>query len=267
MIDLVYIVKEDERNEDLRYSLRSVAKFLPNNKIWIVGYKPSWIRNVNYIPVKQTEDKWKNSVKNILEACKCNEISEDFVLMNDDFFAIKPIKDLKKSINLCLGNLDLSIQKYKNPKTDWEKAFLDVYELLESLDIEKPYYDFESHTPLLLNRKKYLETMSLSKVVEFMNTNKVLHKRTLYKNVIKDSSKISILSQDVKVLSKEDTTEIKSNLCDWLSVGDNLIGKPRFSKLTKFLSNLFPEPCIYETKIKHVIPVKKPVKKHNFIYY
>lgn len=36
-MDLVYIVKEDENNEELRYSLRSVAKYLPQNKIWIVG--------------------------------------------------------------------------------------------------------------------------------------------------------------------------------------------------------------------------------------
>lgn len=40
-MDLVYIVKNSEVNEDLRYSLRSVAKFVPHNKIWIVGYKPS----------------------------------------------------------------------------------------------------------------------------------------------------------------------------------------------------------------------------------
>ena len=45
-MDFVYIVKEDEKNEDLKYSLRSIAKFYPENKVWIVGYKPSWVKNV-----------------------------------------------------------------------------------------------------------------------------------------------------------------------------------------------------------------------------
>ena len=32
MMDLVYIVKNDERNDDLKYSLRSMARFYPDYK-------------------------------------------------------------------------------------------------------------------------------------------------------------------------------------------------------------------------------------------
>ena len=64
IMDLVYIVKNSEVNEDLRYSLRSVAKFVPHDKIWIVGYKPSWVQNVEYLPVPQNlGSKWKNLIK------------------------------------------------------------------------------------------------------------------------------------------------------------------------------------------------------------
>jgi hypothetical protein len=38
--DLVYIVKEEEINPELVYSLRSIEKFCTFRKIWIVGHKP-----------------------------------------------------------------------------------------------------------------------------------------------------------------------------------------------------------------------------------
>ena len=38
--DVVYIVKEDPRNEELRYSIRSVCENFPVRNIWIFGYCP-----------------------------------------------------------------------------------------------------------------------------------------------------------------------------------------------------------------------------------
>ena len=243
-MDLVYIVKESERNEDLRYSLRSIAKFLPDHKVWIVGYKPSWVQNVEYIPVKQNAGKWRNSVKNIEAACSCEEISEDFVLMNDDFFAIKPIDNLEKSIELCLGSLDKSVQKHQVSVGTWHKAFKYVYDLLNSLHIQKPYYDYESHTPLKVNRHKMLEVLNLPQVKKFEKTGKVLHKRTLYKNYCQD--KCQTIPSDVKLSSLKDDTKTKMKVCDWISVYDNQVGDPKFKDLNNLLHTLFPEPCLYE---------------------
>lgn len=246
-MDLVYIIKQGEKNEDLRYSLRSVSKFVPHDKIWIVGYKPSWVINTEYIPVAQDKgSKWKNSVNNILTACNCEEISDNFVLMNDDFFAIKPIENLEESINLSLGLLEETVinQKKKKRNSNWSKAFIYIDDLLKSLDIEEPYYNYESHTPLLINKKEYLEVMSLPKVIDFMKTNKVLHKRTLYKNIYKVDSKI--LPLDVKLSSIKDDTNKRINICDWLSVYDNQVGNYKFKNLNDLLHNLFPESCEYE---------------------
>ena len=124
LYDFVYIVKESEDNEELRYSLRSISKFYPSNKIWIVGYKPSWIQNVNYIPVKQDcGDKWKNSVNNIIKACESEEISNDFILMNDDFIILKKNKPLEIIGNFNLGSLDYNIQKFGKKSDEWTEAF------------------------------------------------------------------------------------------------------------------------------------------------
>lgn len=55
--DLVYILKQSDINPDLKFSLRSIEKFCTYRKVWIVGYKPSWIKNVEYLPTVQTGNK------------------------------------------------------------------------------------------------------------------------------------------------------------------------------------------------------------------
>lgn len=257
-MDLVYIVKAEERNEDLKYSLRSVAKFVPHDKVWIIGYKPSWVTNVEYIPVAQNlGSKWKNSVNNIIQACESDKISDNFVLMNDDFFAIKQIENLEESINLSLGNLKNVVNKHKKKKADsnWGKAFVYIDKLLESLGVDRPYYNYESHTPMLINKKKYLEAMNLPKVKAFMKTSKVLHKRSLYGNLNITGTKV--LSRDVKLSQKKDDTLERAKICDWISVYDGQVGNFKFAKLNNLLHTLFPEPCEYEKPKAQKIQIKK----------
>lgn len=245
-LDFVYIVKESEDNNELRYSLRSIAKFYPENKVWIVGYKPSWVQNVNYIPVKQDNgSKWKNSVNNIIKACESKEISDDFILMNDDFFIIKKEMPLNEICNINLGSLDKNIEIFGKCSGNWFKAFAQLKSLLQELGIKEPYYSYEAHLPLLINKQKYLEVMHLPQVIKFMRTSNVLHKRSLYKNIIKpDNSKE--LEHDVKVHKKDDDIVARLSLCGWISVYDNQIYNEKFPKLNFVLKDTFPTPCKYE---------------------
>lgn len=262
-MDLVYIVKKSEVNNELRYSLRSIAKFIPNANIWIVGYKPTWVKNVNYLPTEQTGDKWKNSIHNIIAACECPDISEDFILMNDDFFAIRPIDNLEKSIDVSLGLLSDSIVKHEKKSSNWHKAFKFVDELLKDLNVQGPYYDYETHMPLKINKEKYLIVMNLIKVKEFMKTDKILHKRTLYKNIEKGSIP-KVLKHDVKILKDSDVSD-RVKICDWISIADNQIKNVYFPNLNKFLETLMLEPCKYETGdiINTVKPISS-IKKEKF---
>lgn len=247
-MDFVYIVKEDENNEDLRYSLRSIAKYYPENRVWIVGYKPSWVKNVEYLPVKQSEDKWKNSITNILTACKCKDISNDFILMNDDFFMIKPLVPIEMIANTTLGLLSARFAKDKKEKSPWHDAFKQVYDLLKDLNVPEPYYDFEAHLPLQINKKKFIKVINLPKVQEFMKTSKVLHKRTLYKNFDKPE-KITKIPADVKLNSRYDDANKRVNICGWLSVFDKQVGNAKFGLLNRELHSNLCQPCIYEQEI------------------
>jgi hypothetical protein len=48
--DVVYVVRPGNRNEELRYSLRSIAAHLPHRRVWLAGFCPSWVRNISFIP-------------------------------------------------------------------------------------------------------------------------------------------------------------------------------------------------------------------------
>lgn len=264
-MDLVYIVKEDENNEELRYSLRSVAKYLPQNKIWIVGYKPSWVQNVEYIHTEQNQGKWQNSVNNIIAACKNENISDDFVLMNDDFFATRPIQNLEESCNVALGTLEQAIEKYIKHRSGWFDAFRRANELLEELNIEKPYYNYESHSPIIINKKKFLEFIDLPQVQNFIKSNKVLHKRSVYKNINKITPKI--LTDDVKI-EKDTDTNAKTKISDWISVYDGQIYNINYPRLNKLLKDMFPMQCKYEAFVAIIKPFGNPPrKKKDFIHY
>lgn len=282
MMDLVYIVKKDDNNDDLKYSLRSMARFYPDYRIWIVGYKPSWIQNVHYLPVEQKGSKWKNSIQNIIAACKCQNISEDFILMNDDFFCIKPLFPLEVVANMTLGNLNATLVKHRAHRTPWHKAFGQVKDLLKKIGISEPYYDYEAHLPLQINRAKFLEVMELPQVQEFMKTPNVLHKRTLYKNYDKPT-KATTIPIDVKIKQFSDDTKERMKVCGWVSVYDRQVKDVRFNTLKSLLNINFSKKCKYEvgysesdvqpikdvivTGEPHISASVNPYKKKNFINY
>ena len=258
-MDFVYIVKEYESNPDLRYSLRSICKFYPDSKVWIVGYKPSWIQGVGYIPVRQTSNKWINSVRNIIAACESEEISEDFVLMNDDFFMIKNKYPIEVVGNMNLGTLDEAIKNYKRMANSWCKAFGWVKTLLKQCEAFEEYYNYEAHLPLIINKKKYLEVMNLPEVQAFIKSGRTLHKRTLYKNLVKPVN-FQTIPFDVKLHRNDDDVTKRMEVCGWISVYDGQVGNAKYPKLNFVLNENFPTPCKYETSLVN------PANIHNTKY-
>lgn len=246
--DLVYILKQSEDNPDLKMSLRSIEKYCTFRKIWIVGYKPSWLTNVEYLPTVQTGNKWKNSELNWRTACECPDISEDFILMNDDFIALREIHDWKNSLNVCLGTIsdEANIWKRKQRPSRWQYGFMYAEDLLKKCYANTDY-NYEVHMPIIINRKKYLKFLNMKPIKEFMETPKVLHKRSIYKNLFPEEGvSLPHKIKDVKLLLGYDLTDgyLKEN---WLSVFDDVIGNIlKFPKVNKFLEQMFPEKSKFE---------------------
>ena len=148
--DVVYIYK-NVGSEELKYSIRSVEKNFPYNKIVVAGDRPSDLVPDYFLAVDQNMEKCKNALNILYNIVNCSEISDDFWLFNDDFFIMKPVKRFSYYHNGSL--LDL-IEKYKAKFGDnpYVMKLKNCYETLYKNNCTS--YNYELHIPMLFNKDK-----------------------------------------------------------------------------------------------------------------
>ncbi len=158
-IDIVYFVKESSDNEELRYSLRSVEKNFPHRKVWIYGGCPNGIMPDRLIKISQTGNTKWDKVRNMFrQVCLNNEISEDFVLFNDDFFVMKPLKNLEVMFRCPLYEHIVKLEmKFQNKPNEYSTELRKATKALGDLGMTVNSY--ELHVPMLFNRHKLLEIL------------------------------------------------------------------------------------------------------------
>lgn len=220
-MDVVYILKEEENNIDLVYSLRSLYKYVKDyNTVWFSGYKPSWASDlVKYIKTDQSKDKlkWENSFRNVLFACHDDRVSENFALFNDDFFAIRDVC-LATDLNYCRGTLDMAINKYSgNIKTRWIKSHKYTKDILEDMGSEH-LMDFTLHIPMVINKKRFIELLDNAKMWNYLRKNEVLSYRSIYGNLNWTNPQVM---KDVKPPRGKDL-QVDRLGGQWISVFDNV---------------------------------------------
>lgn len=175
-MDVVYVVRPGDVNEELRYSLRSLVN-LPHDQVWIVGYRPQWVRGVQHIPLRQLGPKWTNSTANLRRACAHPGVSERFAYFNDDFFLLQPLGDDLPMWNR--GPLGDVLARYAKSNSRYADGMRKTAKLLRDLGLPGPYLSYELHAPMPVQKLGMLEALAAA---EARPVQGVLHKRTLYGN-------------------------------------------------------------------------------------
>lgn len=227
-MDFVYVCKNGE-NEELRYSIRSIVNSFPKAKIWLVGGKPEWYSG-DYIYVDQSHTKYRNVLQSLQAIVNSEDISEKFVLMNDDFFIIKKIS---KIINYSGGLLMDKIVTYNEHASgsSYTKKLIDTHNYLNRLGIKNPL-NYELHLPMSMEKNK------LKKVLE--NGDKFLW-RSVYGNIYKVPTKTS---QDVKIYSSGQMKAMSYKFdkkSTYISTEDN-----SFLIVLDDLKKMFPKKTLFE---------------------
>ena len=157
-LDVVYFVKDSYENEELRYSLRSVEQNLPHRNVWIYGNPPCGIEVDRIARFQQTgKNKWAK-VRSMFEKLYLNDdLSEDFILMNDDFFVMKPIDKLKTYYGGSLQERIDVIEKHFNGPTSYTMRLRRTNDYLKANKLTTKNY--ELHIPMIVNKAKFLEQL------------------------------------------------------------------------------------------------------------
>lgn len=227
--DIVYILKDDVRADELRYSLRSVCENFDFGRVWFYGGCPAGIVPDAHVPFIQVgETKWDRSVSTLAAIVDNDDITEDFYLFNDDFFVLKrydqhPIVD--GGIRGRVAELE---RRYHGP-TRYSARLSDTADWLE----ENGYgtVNFATHTPLYVNRGAAHEVLALAPA------------SILFRNVYGNMDGLAAVSNDIGDFKIWDHASVPDE-------GDPLVSTTNRSfadgEVGRYIRARFPEPCRYE---------------------
>lgn len=147
--DFVYILKDTPKNEELKYSLRSIETNAGNliNRVIFVGGRPEGFQGYIYIKQEQMfKTKHMNAIMNIYKACKTASVTPNFVLMNDDFYIMKPVESIEKYYD---GTMQARIDELQEGtyRTQME-SYLKALKHQVNLPL-----NFSVHNPMLINKR------------------------------------------------------------------------------------------------------------------
>jgi hypothetical protein len=150
LVNVVYICRDGD-NEELRYSLRSVSKNLKFRNVWVVGGKPDWYTG-NYINRAQSGNKYANARNNLKAVVDCGDITDEFVLMNDDFYVMSPVEVVPYFHG---GDLMDKIRVFEGfaAKSRYVQMLWDTLHILASKG-SPTALDYALHVPMRLRRSE-----------------------------------------------------------------------------------------------------------------
>ena len=223
-IDLLYILNNSSRwnNNEIRYSLRSLKNVRNKGRIFICGYLPPFINEekVVHIPAEDiSKNKLKNAVHKIKTACLGKDekkISDDFILMNDDFFFLKKVDSIKY---FRKGDLNRAKRDHLTQAGYYYKAISKTIDYLEENDFDTD--DFEVHYPIVFNKEKIMKVI---KIIEQLDDPLLF--RSLYGNMFKIESEYR---DDCKYYNDQIPDTLFGK--DFISTDDNIIMYEKFQNM------------------------------------
>jgi hypothetical protein len=143
------------RNYELRLSLRSL-RHIDHDRVFIIGsHELKWLQRLTFIKYPDVKKFKQLSVINkILFMCRPeSELSEDFILMNDDFYFLQ-----KQAVKSFCGFQSLPELRIKYPDSSYGRAIETTIMLLISRKL--PDVNYEIHYPIILNKTKFRDLFS-----------------------------------------------------------------------------------------------------------
>ncbi len=212
-------------DHELKFALRSIAETVSPERVFLLGDCPDWVTGVEHAPGDDTTDKpLLNVMRKLRALVHSNALSEEFLLWNDDFFALKRRRWLEGSSER-LSTLEA--------RTNGTYAFA----ARNAIACVGPgHRHAELHCPMLVT------TEVLGAVLNNHPVHPVLF-RTL---VAAWSGPADVMTYDFVRSDRlaKDPDDVPALMAkSWFSTVDSVSCDPVF---TKAMTARFPEPCRFE---------------------
>ena len=247
--DIVYVVRAGERNEELRYSIRSVVANLPHGKVWIAGYCPTWLGNdIGVIKVQSRPGGHQSAKANLRAACEHPEVSESFMYFNDDFFVMQPMDALPVMHRGSLADA----AKNDRMASAYQRHIGKTLGVLSTLGITDPL-TYDMHAPMTVTKTGMLQALELCAKAP------MLQERTLFGNMQEVGG---VRAHNFKVRRQD------RGWSTWLFISTN---DNTFARLPvgQYIRSQFTEPSPFEVSpppvARGVRPVptgRRPIRRH-----
>jgi len=249
-MDLVYLFKGGSKTE-LFLSIKSVWNFLKGYRhIYIIGDHVDFPTVKVVMSLQNGTSRYNNSYLKLVDACNHPDISDDFLLMNDDFIFLKPahVNDLPTYY------LNGEIERLSNNLNDTRHSlFKNTVEYLKSKD--KPLNHFDVHFPMVINKKKFLS----------MPSDKDYAYRSLYGNLF--SENLKHLDQGDNVCKTLPEFSKKFETFSIISTHNHLIQEAKLNVVSKikklFSSKLYISMTSTPPRFKYLPEAIKNLKQQN----
>lgn len=228
MSDLLYILGRGSTQNDLelRLSLRSVEKNARNVcRVFIVGNCPDWVQNVIHLPEEDTFQPFSNHFKKVFRAID-GGISENFLLMNDDFYMMRPF-DVDKYPYFIREKITND-----NQGGAYRQMLFNTFLFLKKQGVDEPLA-YNCHTPIIYNCKRFNVLRPLWE--EHKRDEIGLSPRIIYGNLFVKTGEVI---KDPKIFDDKMPEEIGQSGC--ISSHSNSV------QLLLDLQKIFNQPSNYE---------------------
>ena len=228
MTDVVYVCRDGE-NPELRYSLRTLVN-VDHDRVWIFGGAPAWINRATVTHHKRVQggSPYSSTRGHIGAACNVAEVSDPFMLWNDDFYAMREVGSVPLYHR---GPLESTLEEYAALKTPWGKGLRGTAALMKHLGLLTGAMSYDIHLPLIVHKAEMREALRLARKA----TVDAIHIRTLY-GALSDLDGVE--HHDPKLMRRSDPFPRGA----WLSSGKDTFR----STVEPVLRYLFPDKSHYE---------------------
>jgi hypothetical protein len=235
-MDVVYLVRPGQSNEELRYSLRSL-KNIPHDNVWFVGNCPKWVQNVRHIPTAQEPGaKHQNSIRNQKAALANSAISDPYLLFNDDHFIMHKMSDMPI---LNWGTVENVLATEPRLGDSFARSMQGTLDLLRKEGYEQPL-SYQLHTPLVVHKHEWLHVFR--KFPNFQAPTIWLQYATIAGNIFHWGGET--WEHDIKILEPNDRIDTWVHESPLLSSSDRAFR----GNIGGFIKQHFPEPSNYEVR-------------------